>query len=142
MADEKKTDKKEKPSSKKAGLGCLVLVVVIAVLIGVFSGGDPAPVDASAPHDKQAKQAEKIYESAYYMARTALNQKAGGKLPEGLEYGLQEDCVISWMSFTGPNNFRVKMALKDKSTGRMEYVFVDLLYHGDGKWTVVGFEET
>lgn len=144
MGEEKtfpKNNCKPRATNKEAAFGCGVLIAIAVVLYFIFGGGDPSPVDAGAPRDKQLKQAEKIYESAYYMARTALNEKFGGKLPDGLKYGLMNDCVISWMSFDGPNNFRVKMAISDTKTGRIDYVFVDLVYHGDGKWNVIGFED-
>lgn len=88
-----------------------------------------------------AAKAEKLKPEAYLMARTAIRKHLGGTLPGNLTFGTQDDCVISWQQYDGPNRFCVKMALLNKTTGARNYLFVDLDYLGDEKWNVLAIRK-
>lgn len=88
-----------------------------------------------------AAKAEKLKPEAYLMARTAIRKHLGGKLPDNIGFGTQDDCVITWQQYEGPNRFCVKMALLDRVTGSRDYIFVDLDYLGNEKWNVLAIRK-
>ncbi|MBS5532499.1 hypothetical protein KH017_17050 [bacterium] len=78
---------------------------------------------------------------AYHMARTVIRKHLRRKFPDNIGFGTQDDCVITWQQYEGPNRFCVKMAMLDRAAGARDYIFVDLDYLGNEKWNVLAIRK-
>ena len=130
-------------SGKQMAIGCLVFIIIAAVLGSCMSmcgsGGPPAMVDTSATIETQKKQAESLKFDAYVISKQYIKQQL--KAPSSAKFESYDKNMITWIK---GNEFTCSVNVDaQNSFGAMlrHNFWTKVKYTGKDKWILLDIKE-